>query len=272
MRFFNFFLVIALFSSSCKIYKRNILFRASKEQEKQFREAAKNIQTPKNYLVQKNDFIEFIMLTNKGEVLVDPTSEFAKQISGGGIAASNSVKFLVQADGAVELPILGRVKIDSLTLSQCDSLLSKEYGKFYQDPFIKTKVSNRRVFILGMGSGSSSMGVGGGGGGVGGGSRVFDLENENITLMELMARVGVPAPFSYAHRIKVIRGDFKNPTIFTLDPTRIDSFQKDNLLIQPNDIVYIEPAVRVTFDFIRDTALFSGLLSTFLTILLLTRL
>ena len=264
-------LIFPILLDSCSFYRRHLLFRADKETEKEFRKLASTITTPPNYLIQKNDLLEFVMVTNKGEILVDPTSEFAKVSGSAGQSATSALKFLVQHDGKVELPILGRVKVDSLTISQCDSLLAKQYSKFYLDPFVKCKVSNRRVFILGMGASMSGGGMGGGMGG-GGGARIVNLENENVTLTELFALAGAPAPFSHSYRIKIIRGNLNNPTIFTLDLSYYNSFQKDNLIIQPNDIVYIEPAVRIVIDVFRDAALYTSIISTFLTIILLTRL
>jgi polysaccharide export outer membrane protein len=267
------FISVALSLSSCGFYTRHILFRADQEMEKEFRKAASSIITPPNYLIQKNDYLEFFMVTNKGEILVDPTSEFAKQAGGGVQAGGASLKYLVQHDGKVELPILGRVKVDSLTLSQCDSFLSKQYSKYYFEPFVKCKISNRRVFLLGLGA-TMSM-VGGGGGGIGGGSggaRVIVLETENVTIAEFFAMAGIPAPFSHSNRIKIIRGDLKNPKIFTLDLTHINAFKNDNLLIQPNDIVYVEPAVRIVFDVLRDVSVYTGIFTTIISIYLLTRL
>jgi polysaccharide export outer membrane protein len=265
------FISVALSLSSCGFYKRHILFRADQEMEKEFRKAASSIITPPNYLIQKNDLLEFIMVTNKGEILVDPTSEFAKQAGGAAQLGGASLKYLVQHDGNVELPIIGRVKVDSLTLSQCDSFLSKQYSKYYFEPFVKCKISNRRVFLLGMGA-SMSM-VGGGGGGMGGGgARIVLLESENVTIAEFFALAGIPAPFSHSNRIKIIRGNLNNPKIFTLDLTHINSFKDDNLLIQPNDIVYVEPAVRIIFDVLRDVSVYTGIFTTIISIYLLTRL
>jgi polysaccharide export outer membrane protein len=83
---------------------------------------------------------------------------------------------------------------------------------------------------------------------------------------------GIPAPFSHSNRIKIIRGDLKNPKIFTVDLTHYNSFQKDNLIIQPNDIIYVEPAVRIAFNVFGDVFAYTGIVSTILTLILLTRL
>ena len=257
--------------SSCRYYTRDILFKADKEKEKEFKEVAKTITTPKNYIINKNDKLEFVMFTNKGEIMVDPTSEFAKQISGGGSAQGSNLSFLVQYDGCVNLPILGKVKVDSITLNECDSLLAKLYSKYYFEPFVKTKIADRKVYILGLGSGGGAGGGAGGGGG-GGGTRAIILDRENITLPELLTQAGGPALYSFANRVKIIRGDIKNPTIFSVDITGWNSMQNLNLVIQPNDIIYIPPGRRIIFDIIRDATFYTQIITTLLTLVLITKL
>lgn len=262
---FLFLVLIAL--SSCKIYKRDLLFRADKEKEKEFLEFSKNIITPPNYLICKNDLIAFQLFTNNGEIMIDPTSEFAKQTASVGTNTSLNVNtYLVQSDGSINLPILGKVNVDSLTLHQCDSLLAKLYSKYYLDPFVKSKVSNRRIYVIGTGSGN----IGGLGGSSGG--KVIELEHENTTLMEIISKIGGASSYSFVNRIKIIRGDLKNPKMFTIDITKWNSFQASNLIVQPNDVIYIEPARRPVMDYFRDFNAIAQFSTVILTVILLLRL
>jgi polysaccharide export outer membrane protein len=265
--------------SSCDVYRRDILFKATKEMEKEFAKNSTNTKTPPNYLLSKNDLLEFMIFTNKGEAIIDPTSELMKQVSVMGNAGrQGSTRYLIQGDGCADLPILGHTKLDSLTIHQIDSLLAVKYGQFYQDVFVLSKVSNRKVFILGLGGGGSlGAGMVGamGGGGMGGGSSrasIVELESENVTLIEILAKSGGVGRYSYANRIKVIRGDLKNPQIFSIDLTKWNSYQKANLILQPNDIVYIEPLRRGFLEFFSDITSLSSILTTVLSVYLITRL
>ena len=109
---------------------------------------------------------------------------------------------------------------------------------------------------------------------VGGSGRatIVALESENVTLIEVLAKAGGVGRYSYANRIKVIRGDLRNPQVFTVDLTRWDSFQKSNLIMQPNDIVYIEPLRRGFLEFFSDISAISGIITTVLSFYLITRL
>ncbi len=266
------FILFSVLFSSCELYRRDVLFKAPKEKEAEFLKASYSIRNPKNYLIYKNDYIEFQIFSNKGEILVDPTSEFMKQVTSTGGSSSRVIKYLVQSDGCVDLPIIGHTKVDSLNIHQCDSLLASLYGKYYLDVFVLSKVSNPRVYILGLGM-SANAGGGGGGGGNGGGGmgRVVTLDHENTTLFEIIAQNGGVGLYSYTNRVKVIRGNLANPTIFTIDISRWNTYQQSNLVVQPNDIIYIEPLRRGALEFLRDFSQISGIVTILLSFYIITR-
>jgi polysaccharide export outer membrane protein len=245
--------------------------------EQEFAKNSNMLKTPSNYLINKNDMLEFVIFTNKGEAIIDPTSEFMKQVNAtsSGTNRSGSAKYLIQSDGCADLPILGHIKLDSLTLHQVDSMLSVKYGQYYQDVFVLSKIANRKIFVLGIGSGGSLL-SGGGMGSMGGGgtgrSQIFEFDSENVTLIEVLTKCGGVGRYSHANRVKVIRGDLKNPTIFTVDLTKWDSFQKSNMIMQPNDIVYIEPLRRGFLEFFSDVTGITTILSTVLSVILISRL
>jgi polysaccharide export outer membrane protein len=119
--------------------------------------------------------------------------------------------------------------------------------------------------------GGGMMGGGGGGGGSGGG-RVYEMERENMTLFEVIASNGGIGRYSYSNRVKIIRGNIKNPVIFTVDLTTWDSYQKANIIMQPNDIIYIEPLRRGLLEFLNDFTGISAFATTILSVILITRL
>jgi polysaccharide export outer membrane protein len=261
------FILFSVLFSSCELYRRDVLFKAPKEKEAEFLKASYTIRNPKNYLINKNDYLEFILFSNNGEILVDPTSEFAKQVTSAGGSSSRVIKYLVQSDGCVDLPIIGHTKIDSLNIHQCDSLLANLYGKYYLDVFVLSKVSNPRVYILGLGTSASS----GGGGNSVGRAQVVTLDHENTTLFEIIAQNGGVGLYSFTNRVKIIRGNLANPTIFTVDISRWNTYQQSNLVVQPNDIIYIEPLRRGALEFLRDFSQISGIVTILLSFYIITR-
>jgi polysaccharide export outer membrane protein len=211
-------------------------------------------QAERNYVIQKNDYLEILLYSNKGERLID----FNIQNMGTGNAAAVGVqaaqtpRFLVQDNGFVRLPQLGMMNLQGLSLRQADSLLEKAYTTFYVDPFVTTRFANKRVIVL-----SSNKG------------QVLPLANENMNLIEVIALSGGIQNNERASNIRLIRGDLKNPEVHLINLSTIEGMTKANLLVQPNDIIYIEPVRRVLSESLQEATPIIGLLSSIITIVIL---
>ncbi|MGV3502148.1 MAG: polysaccharide biosynthesis/export family protein [Adhaeribacter sp.] len=249
----------------------------------------------RNYLIQPNDYLDVRVYTNKGERIFDPNGELPFGVPGstgtgigsrtgtsgatsrtttsgrtGGAAGqqANST-FLVQYDGTIKLPMVDYVKLSGLTLLQADSLLQTLYAKYYVEPFVSTRVTNNRVFVLG-----ATGGIAGGGGGQGGAGRVLILEDDNVNLLEILASAGGIPQGGKAHNIKIIR-DYMNhdPIVQVVDLSTLEGMKLANLNIEPNDVIYIEPNQRIFFEVLRDvTPVLSTFVSLVSTYLLITNL
>lgn len=186
----------------------------------------------KNYRIQNNDYITFQVFTNKGERLIDPNFELRKNLIG--FTQDGSIqKYLVLVDGTAKFPMIGFQQVRGLTLNQLDSLLQTKYTQFYTEVYVLSRVVNKRVFVLGTApAGTSTVSLGNG--------RVVPLENENMTLIEVLAMSGGLDGLAKSHNIRLIRGDLSNPTVQIIDLSTIEGMKKASLLVQPNDIIYIE--------------------------------
>lgn len=230
---------------------------------------AKGDLTYKNHKILPFDWIDVRVQTNNGEALIDPNFELRRQINGanammmaggmqggmggGGVANAmligtiNPNRYLVNSDGGVNLPMIGRVQLAGLTYRQADSLLSERYSNFYEDAFVVCRTSNRRCIVL-SGSGglnlNAAMTTG----------QVVSLPNEGLSLVEVLALAGGIPAYSDASNIRVIRGDLRNPKVMVINLQSINSMRESDLRILPNDIVYVEPVRRPAIDALRDIA------------------
>jgi protein involved in polysaccharide export with SLBB domain len=249
--------------------------------------------TDRNYRIQPNDFLDVRVYTNKGERIIDPNGELqfgspagptpglTPRGSGstGGRATvsrtggtSSGLELLVQADGTVDMPIVGRVQLSKLSLRQADSTLQVLYSTYYRDPFVQTRVTNNRVIILGASGGL-----------------VLPLANDNMNLIEILALAGgvdgggngSASVYRYGGKtsnIRIIRGDLKNPQIEQIDLSTISGMRRANLQMEPNDIIYIEPVRRRLLEGLTDagpvlsaTGILLGTLSTIFSLILISR-
>jgi len=227
-------LIIALVSvtillSGCGI-NSNIMFKTKKNYPYEVDKTIGNVE----YRIAPNDIISFSVFTNDGFKLIDLTTNvqsLSTNQGGGSFNNSNSTRFKVDIEGYVKLPIIGRVKIKDLTVRESEKMLEEKYSTYYNKPFVMLDVVNRRVMVFP---------------GTGGDGLVVTLENENTTLIEALALAGGVSERGKAKKIKLIRGDSRNPEVFLIDLSTVEGMKQTNLLLQANDIIYVEPAKRLS--------------------------
>jgi len=175
-----------------------------------------------NYIVQKNDLLSLEVFTNLGEKIIDPNQESFNQ-TGERNQTSAAPTYLVDVSGVVRFPMVSEINLEGLTIKQAEEILQKEYNKFYQQPFIRLKFTNKRVVVLGAPGG-----------------QVIPLTNENTRLTEILAMAKGIGNDAKAHNIRILR----NENVFISDLSTFEGYLKNNIIMMPGDIVYVEPVRR----------------------------
>ncbi|SKC89418.1 polysaccharide biosynthesis/export family protein [Ohtaekwangia koreensis] len=187
--------------------------------------------TEKNYVIQKNDRLELEVYTNQGERLIDPNNFISKEGAEGAAQKPVVNTYLVDQEGLVKLPMVGTINLEGLTIRQAEEILQKEYLKFYKETFVVLKFTNKRVVVLGAPGG-----------------QVIPLLHDNMRLTEVLALAKGINNDAKAFNIRVMRGE----TLFIADLTTFEGYKKNDILIEPGDIVYVEPIRRPLLESLRD--------------------
>lgn len=214
---------IILALNSCKVYDSSIMFRTERTVWADSLGAMKQ-NAEQNYKLQANDVLHITVATNKGELLVDPNMQMRKDLGAGIMMQVNHEEYVVMANGIARFPMVGDVNLLGLTIYEADTLLSRLYSNYYEEGFVKLKLMNRRVTVLG-----SKF------------SKVVPLPYENMNLLEVLAMNNGLNVDDRANNIRIVRGDLKNPTVILVDLSTARSFTKTDLRVYPGDIIYIEP-------------------------------
>ncbi len=187
------------------------------------------------------------MYTNKGERIIDPDLELTKDISGQSLNQKPTPTYLVDVNGVVKFPMVGEIKLEGLRIRQAEEVLQKSYSTFYQDAFVILRYINKRVIVLGAPGG-----------------QVIPLANENMHLVEVLALAEGLSNDAMAHNIRVLRGE----EVFVADLSTIDGYMKDNIAIEPGDIVYVEPVRRPVSEGLRDYGIIFSILTSLTTLVI----
>jgi len=241
-----FYFLLLLSFSSCSILKPSIMLKTKRNYP-----YAQAPSTPQyEYKIAPNDVISFRISSNDGFKLIDLTSLNEGMFRN----AQNTIEYLVEHDGLVKLPIIGRISLQGLTIRQAEQMLEEKYSTYYNKPFLMLKVLNRRVIVFP---------------GTGGKAKVINLENNNTTLLEALALSGGIANTGKAKRIKLIRGNLKDPEVYLIDLSTIEGMKQADMVLQANDIIYVEPVLKISQTLLVEMSPFIGILTNILIVIAL---
>ena len=235
-----------LFLMSCRFLNPQVMFKTGKNYH--FDTDTSQVgQT--EYVISPGDRLEMHFYTIDGFKLVDVTSTVNS-------TEDHNISYLVEKDSLVKLPIIGHVMLAGLSLIEAEKLLEKTYTKYYINPFVQLKITNRHVYVF-FADGGKGIAV--------------NLSNDNTSLIEVLSLAGGLTEFSKAWRIKVIRGDLHNPTIRLINMSTIDGVMAANLSVRSNDIIYVEAVPNYSTKLFAQITPIIGILTSILLIFTLLR-
>ncbi len=255
MRHLLFWLITGLLFSSCTINK-DLLFKTPKDY--QYAELPTDLGPSAK--LSANNFITMNFFTGNGYMLVEMglgSSMLAGQQQGqmqGGqgmmmMMQGGGMRYLIDRDGTAKLPVIGRVKLEGLTIREAETLLESLYTQYYNEPYVIINVLNNRV-IVSPGSGGQAA--------------VITLMNNNTTLLEALSMVGGVNERGKAANIKLIR---KNETtqereVYLIDLSKVEGLNMADMIVQPNDIIYVDPLPLLAREFVQEISPVVALIST----------
>lgn len=216
--FFSFLLIF----SSCKIFKSNLMLKTPKDYN--YDKLIDSLGRL-DYKIAANDAIQYRVFTNDGFKLIDLAST-------GAATFRNDLDVIVESDGNIKMPLLNRIVVAGLTITQAEKLLEEKYAEFYVKPYVTLKVINKRVIVFPGNSGQA---------------RVIGLLNNNTTVLEAIASAGGIPEDGKAFKVKVIRRNedpLQKPYVYLMDLSKIEGITLGNSKVQANDIIYVEPRYR----------------------------
>ncbi|MBL7778509.1 MAG: polysaccharide biosynthesis/export family protein [Chitinophagales bacterium] len=209
---------IATSFSSCKFLFPNIMFKQKDYQY--FELAQKQID---EYVIQPGDEMTIKVYSRDGFRIIDRVITQEQTGSNSSANSPNQETFIVDVEGFLKIPIVGDYFVKGYTERQLEKILADKFSTIYVNPYVNVKVINRRVFVFKGGEGM-----------------VVPINQAPTTILEAIARANGIGNDLKAFNIKLIRGDLKNPQVTLINLSTIEGMRQSNLIVQSNDIIYIE--------------------------------
>jgi polysaccharide export outer membrane protein len=240
------FLMAGLLLSGCTI-NRDIMFKTGDGYDF----ASLDDIGSSEYRIAPNDLITFQLFSNEGERLNQMTAgstDMSGMQNQNMMNRQNQLSYLVRQDGVLELPEVGNIRLEGLTIEEAEDLLEEAYSSYYNRPYVVVRVTNKRVLMFPGESGSAM---------------VITLENMNTSLLEVMALAGGIGSRANASKVKLIRRTEDGNKVYQMDLSTVEGLSDAQLVVQANDIIYVEPLPQLARELTESLSPLTALLSTF---------
>lgn len=142
-----------------------------------------------------------------------------------GLNAQNLFGYLVGYDGFIDFPVLGRVAVAGLSLTETRNLLLTMLQPYLKDAVVNVQFLNFKFTILGEVNRPST----------------YTVSNPRITILEAIGMAGDMNLYANRTNILVIREMDGRREYGTIDLQSPELFASPFYYLSQNDVIYIEP-------------------------------
>lgn len=178
-------------------------------------------------VIQKNDLLS-VTITSPNTSASQPFNTAATvstQVIG--YSATQAAGYLVDRDGYVDLPMLGRVKAAGLTKKELKDNITSILieNKFLIHPVVAVRYLNFKVTVLGEVARP----------------QVINVPDEKISILEALGFAGDMTVYARRDNVALIREEEGKRIVKRLDMNSPAVLTSPYYFLQSNDIIYVEP-------------------------------
>ncbi len=211
-----FLAIVAFVLSSCASKKDVVYFQNTGNFETL---VDKNSFTPK---FKVDDLVSIHISTLNSEASI-PFNLF-RGASEGGIRPEQ-VDYLIDKDGEIDFPVIGKIKIAGLSSEEVRVLLRQELSDYLKNPIINIRLKNFTVTILGEVNRPGT----------------YPISGERVTILEAIGFAGDLTVKGVRQNVMVIR-DFDGTKVYNrLDLTKKEALSSPVYYLTQGDVVIVEP-------------------------------
>ncbi|MCQ2267602.1 MAG: polysaccharide biosynthesis/export family protein [Bacteroidaceae bacterium] len=225
--------VVVMLLSSCAT-RKDLLYLQDMEETKEYPVVQKY-----EAIIHRDDKLSIVVscknpelalpfnMPGQGGYSVDPAGNITTTPAVSGGDSKNKPGYLVDVNGDIDFPILGKLHVEGLSRNQLTNMIKKMITdrELLKEPIVMVDFLNFKFTVLGE--------VGGVG--------TYEVSGDRINLLEALAMAGDLTPQSRLDRIGVIREYGNKRRITWHDIRSKDIFTSPCYYLQQNDIIYVQP-------------------------------
>ena len=136
-------------------------------------------------------------------------------------------QYLVNNEGNIDFPVLGRLHVGGLTKDQAEDLIREKMKPYLrEEPIVTVRMVNYKISVMGEVARPGT----------------FTVSNEKVNILEALAMAGDLTIWGKRDDVMLIREDAKGKReIITLNLNDANLITSDHYYLQQNDILYVSP-------------------------------
>ena len=135
------------------------------------------------------------------------------------------LSYIVDKDGYIDFPLVGRLKVEGLTTGEVAELLTDEISKDVKNPYVRVQFAKFRVNVMG-----EVLRPG-----------MQEVKTERYSILDALGAAGDMTQYGRRTDVLLIREENGTRTYHRLDLTSADVLKSPYFYLQQNDVVYVAP-------------------------------
>ena len=237
MRGFNvviagFFCLTALFSS-CYSFKNITYFQDLTDTSKIYTQAIKETYEAH---IQPDDVIEIIVNSINPQATAIFNLGNNTPVTAGSTISNNALVttdvrnttlsgYLVNKDGIINFPVLGKLLVKGLSISQLKDTLAHRLDPFLKTPIVNARLLNYKITVLGEVARPAS----------------YTLQSERVSVIDAIGMAGDLTINGRRENVLLVREENGQRNFVRLNLNSSKIFESPYYYLKQNDVVYIEP-------------------------------
>jgi polysaccharide biosynthesis/export protein len=188
----------------------------------------------RDYRLKEGDrlFVQVYSMDEKTNVLFNGAGNSSAQMMAGSGSNDNLdlITYVVQANGSIQFPLVGEVKLMGKTIREAKEILEEAIKPILKVNSVDVRMVSRSFSIIGAGK-----------------SGRFPFPREKVNVYQALALAGDLGFYADRSKVKILRVTEKGNEIKTFDIRSKDIINSEFYYLEPDDVIFLQPMTQQFF-------------------------
>lgn len=181
--------------------------------------------------IQSNDILQVSILTLDPQVnsVLAAGNNMVFSVQPGSstspVAPTPISGILVDNEGTIELPVVGKIKVSGLTTSVARDSIRSRVGIYYNNPVVNVRFANFSITVLGEVARPAA----------------YVVPNEKVSILDAIGMAGDLTIYGKRENVLLVRDSMGVKTSVRFNLNSAETFSSPYFYLRQGDMVYVEP-------------------------------